>query len=217
VHFSTDYVFDGSKASPYEEGDPTNPLNVYGKTKLAGEEAVRGSGCSHLIFRISWVYSTRRQNFLLTILRLATEREELKVVCDQTGSPTHARNIAATTTRVLACLLEREKTVSKYGELSGTYHMTAAGETTWYDFASAILEQASIVQQEMPWLTAATYGRPLRTRRIMPIATKEYRSPARRPLYSVLSNQLLARTFGVTLPSWHDQLLQCFARPPLEP
>ena len=129
VHFSTDYVFDGSKKVPYEETDPTNPINVYGKTKLAGEEAIRNSGAAHLIFRTSWVYATRGRNFLLTILRLATEREELKIVADQVGAPTCALDLAEATTRILDEMIVVDKSRFISPEATGTYHMTAAGQS----------------------------------------------------------------------------------------
>jgi dTDP-4-dehydrorhamnose reductase len=211
VHYSTDYVFDGSKTGPYDETDSTNPLNAYGRTKLAGEEAVRDSGAPHLIFRTSWVYATRGKNFLLTILRLATEREELKIVCDQTGSPTCATDIAATTARILADVYRGLRTgdASAFAKIGGTYHITAAGQTTWYDFAKAILEQSATMKQ-LPWVEAATRGRPILTRRLVPITSDEYRSAARRPANSVLSNSLLSRTFGFAMPAWPTQLQQCF-------
>jgi dTDP-4-dehydrorhamnose reductase len=210
VHYSTDYVFDGSKMEPYDETDPTNPLNVYGRTKLAGEEAVRRSGVAHLVFRTSWVYATRGRNFLLTILRLLTEREELKVVCDQTGSPTRASDIAAATNKILTGIYEGHADSFAFPEVAGTYHMTAAGQTTWYDFAKAIFEQASVATGQMSWLSAATKCRPLIVRRVLPITSDDYRSPARRPAYSVLSNSRLARTFGFALPAWPTQLQRCF-------
>jgi dTDP-4-dehydrorhamnose reductase len=211
LHYSTDYVFDGLKAAPYDEADPANPLNAYGRTKFAGEEAIRKSAAPHLIFRMSWVYATRGENFLLTILRLAAEREELKIVCDQTGAPTCARDIAAATSKILARIYEGQSDTSALAKVAGTYHMTAAGETTWYDFANTILEQASGASPETPWFAAATQGRPLITRRVLAITTQEFRSPTRRPAYSVLSNARLTQTFGFVLPSWRAQLEECFA------
>jgi dTDP-4-dehydrorhamnose reductase len=211
VHFSTDYVFDGSTKAPYEETDPTNPINVYGKTKLAGEQAVRSSGVPHLIFRIAWIYATRGRNFLLTILRLATECEELKIVRDQVGAPTCAADIAAATAKILTNIYGRNDNASTFSEISGTYHITAAGETTWYDFAKAILDEASHASQDLSWFAAATQGHPLLARRIIPITTAEYGSRTPRPAYSVLSNSRLTQTFGVTLPDWRTQLHQCFA------
>jgi dTDP-4-dehydrorhamnose reductase len=209
VHYSTDYVFDGLKTTPYEESDPAAPINIYGKTKLAGEQAIRKSGVSHLIFRTAWVYATRGRNFLLTILKLATEREELKIVNDQIGAPTWSCEIAQTTAQILAQVIERGSAASIF--FSGTYHMTAAGETTWYEFARAILEEASRMSQRIPWFAAATGGRPLITRCIMPITTGEYRTAASRPAYSVLSNWLLTRTFGAKMQDWRTQLRLGFA------
>jgi dTDP-4-dehydrorhamnose reductase len=211
VHFSTDYVFDGSTKAPYEETDPTNPINVYGKTKLAGEQAVRSSGVPHLIFRTSWVYATRGRNFLLTMLRLATEREELKIVRDQIGAPTCAADIAAATAKILTNMYGRNDGADAISKASGTYHMTAAGETTWYDFTKAILEEAAHASQDLSWFAAATQGRPLLARRIVPITASEYGSRTHRPAYSVLSNSRLTQTFGITLPDWRTQLHQCFA------
>src|SRR5260370_36432721 len=138
VHFSTDYVFDGLKKAPYVETDPPNPLNAYGRTKLAGEEAIRDSGAAHLIFRTSWIYATHGRNFLLTILRLATEREELKIVGDQVGAPTCAFDLAEATTRIVAGIIAGTKSQLTFPKASGTYHITAPGQTTWYEFANAI-------------------------------------------------------------------------------
>jgi dTDP-4-dehydrorhamnose reductase len=211
LHYSTDYVFDGKKTEPYDEVDPTTPLNVYGVTKLAGEDAIRRSGAAHLIFRTSWVYAKRGRNFLLTILRLATEREELKIVCDQIGSPTCAFDIAAATSRILRGIYERDVVTSEFARVVGTYHMTAAGQTTWYDFAKAILEQASEANEQMSWVASVTKGLPLITQRVLPITSNEYRSAASRPAYSVLSNSHLTRTFGFELPDWRIQLQKCFA------
>jgi dTDP-4-dehydrorhamnose reductase len=211
VHYSTDYVFDGSNTEPYNEADPTNPLNVYGRTKLAGEEAIRRSGALHLIFRTSWVYATRGRNFLLTIMRLATERDELKISNDQTGSPTCASDIASATNKILMGVYEEHSETSTFAKVAGTYHMTASGQTTWYDFTKAILELASSTAAQASWLTTSLKGRPLITTRVIPIMSDEYRSAARRPSYSVLSNARLARTFGFELPAWSTQLQQCFA------
>jgi len=210
IHYSTDYVFDGRKTSPYEECDTPNPLNVYGKTKLAGEHAIRMSGASHLILRTSWVYATRGRNFLFTVLRLATQRDELKVVRDQIGAPTWSREIAKATVGVLGRVIEmtRENSPPSTG-LSGTFHMTASGLTSWYDFANAILEEATQAPAS-PWLTSATTGLPSRLPRVLPITTEEYPTPAQRPAYSVLSNVLLGKTFGVVLPDWRVQLHEAF-------
>jgi dTDP-4-dehydrorhamnose reductase len=212
IHFSTDYVFDGSKTSPYLETDSPNPLNAYGRTKLAGEEAVRNSGAAHLIFRTSWVYATYGKNFLLTILRLATEREELKVVDDQVGTPTCAFHLAQATTEILTGISAKTKSEFISSEVTGIYHMTAAGETTWYEFAKAILAEASCLQHDLTWLTSATNARPIIARCILPISTKEFWSHTRRPARSVLSNERLSQNFGVTLPDWRTQLRRCFTR-----
>src|SRR4029077_4038261 len=207
---STDYVFDGSKQTPYGESDETNPLNVYGKSKLAGEQAIRATGGSYLIFRTAWVYADRGRNFLLTILRLAAEREELRIVRDQIGAPTCAADIAATTAKILTTICGRSDDTCPFSKVSGTYHMTAAGETTWYDFSKAILEEAAHASQDLSWFAAATQGRPLLARRIVPITASEYGSPPPRPAYSVLSNSRLTQTFGIALPDWRTQLHQCF-------
>jgi dTDP-4-dehydrorhamnose reductase len=209
VHYSTDYVFDGSNSSPYAETDQPNPINVYGKTKLAGEEAIRAVGAPHLIFRTAWVYGTTGRNFLLTILRLATEREELKVVRDQFGAPTWSHEIANGTAKVLLELSRQgREAISKFG---GIYHMTAAGQTSWFEFAKAILEDASQMPRGFPWFETATKGQPLVTRRVTAITTEEYPTPARRPAYSVLSNSRLKQDFGLELPAWPLQLRAVFA------
>lgn len=210
IHYSTDYVFDGAGRAPYREDDPTNPLGAYGRTKLAGEEAIRAVGPSHLIFRTAWVYATSGKNFVLAILRLAAERQELRIVDDQVGTPTWSRDIAAATTRVL----ERAMPPPNYAdssalrELGGTYHLTAAGQTTWHEFAVAILDESSRISPDTPWLAAATGGRPLIAKRILAITTRDYPTPARRPGYSVLSNERFARSFGFSIPDWRSQLSQ---------
>src|SRR5258708_31761492 len=211
VHYSTDYVFDGAKTAPYEEMDPANPISVYGKTKLASEQAIRSSGVPHLIFPTAWVYATRGRNFLLTILRLATEKEELRIVRDQTGAPTWSLEVSAPTPKILAQVIERSSVTSAFSEVSGTYHLTAAGETTWCDFARAILEEASHTPQSIPCFPAATSGRPLATRHIIPITTREFPTAAARPAYSVLSNSLLMQTFEVQMQDWRTQLRLAFA------
>src|SRR5438874_1079740 len=210
IHYSTDYVFDGTKKAPYDEIDSVNPISVYGKTKFAGEQAIRNSGLAHLIFRTAWVYATRGRNFLLTILRLATEREELKIVSDQVGAPTCASEVAGATAKILTRILERNDHSSVFSEVSGTYHMSAAGQTTWYDFAESILEKAQLSWHDLEWLAAATQRRRLVARRVIPISTEEFGSPTPRPAYSILSNSRLNRTFGFALPDWHDQLQGCF-------
>jgi dTDP-4-dehydrorhamnose reductase len=209
VHYSTDYVFDGSKQTPYEETDQPSPINAYGKTKLAGEEAIRSVDVAHLIFRTAWVYGTRGRNFLLTMLRLATEREELKVVRDQFGAPTWSREIAKGTATVLAQLSQQGPEAIL--RLGGTYHITAAGQASWFEFAEAILEKASRTPQGVAWFAAATGSRPLVARGVTPITTAQYASPTRRPAYSVLSNHRLMQTFGLDLPGWKAQLDATFA------
>ncbi len=209
VHYSTDYVFDGSKNLPYDEEDQPNPINVYGMTKLAGEQAIRAVGVPHLIFRTAWVYGTRGRNFLLTILRFATEREELRIVRDQFGTPTWSREIAKCTARVLA-QLSREGRQAVSG-LSGTYHLTAAGKTSWFEFAKAILEEASRTPRDIPWFAAATGSKPLVVRRVTPITTEQYPTLARRPAHSVLSNHRLKQEFGLEMRDWRLQLVSAFA------
>ena len=207
IHYSTDYVFDGSKRTPYDESDSAAPINVYGKTKLAGEQAVCAAGVPHLIFRTAWVYSNRGRNFLRTILRLATEKEELRVVRDQFGTPTWSRDIAEATVKILAQLTSQGSSVeNSFSRVSGIYHMTAAGETTWFDFARAILEEAAQLSPAIEWFDEATRRRSLITRQIIPITTSEYPTRASRPLYSVLSNSRLRQTFGIELPHWRTQV-----------
>jgi dTDP-4-dehydrorhamnose reductase len=209
VHYSTDYVFDGSSSLPYAETDQPNPINVYGKTKLAGEEAIRAVGAPHLIFRTAWVYGTKGRNFLLTVLRLATEREELRIVRDQIGAPTWSSEIAKATAEVLLQLSVRGQ--NDPSRFSGVYHMTAGGKASWFEFAEAILEEASRMPRDIPWFETATKGEPLVTHRVTPIPTEEYPTPARRPAYSLLSNSRLRQDFGLELPAWSLQLRGVFA------
>jgi dTDP-4-dehydrorhamnose reductase len=209
VHYSTDYVFDGSSSRPYVETDQPNPLNIYGKTKLAGEEAIRAVGAPYLILRTAWVYGTTGRNFLVTILRLATERDELRVVRDQMGAPTWSQEVAKATVRVLVQLSEQGgEAISK---THGMYHMTAGGQTNWFEFAEAILEQASRMPRGTGWFEVATKGQHLVTRRVTAIATEEFPTLARRPSYSVLSNSRLKQDFGLELPGWPLQLRAVFA------
>jgi dTDP-4-dehydrorhamnose reductase len=191
VHYSTDYVFDGTKKSPWVETDIPNPLNVYGRTKLAGDQAIQSSGCDHLIFRTSWVYGTRGGNFLLTMLRLAKERTELRIVNDQIGSPTSSECIAQATADVLSQVLAPGG--PEMQGRSGIYNLTSSGETSWYGFTKAILAQAS-----------NRFGIPLPN--LLPIPTKSYPTPAQRPKNSRLSCQRLEDTFGVILPHWELSL-----------
>lgn len=178
VHYSTDYVFDGEKSAPYVEEDATRPINAYGESKLAGEQAIRRSGCRHLVLRTSWVYGPRGRNFYLTMLRLAKERPELKVVDDQVGAPTSSLEIA----RATATLLARGA--------QGLYHMTAAGETTWYGFARAILKGAGIATP------------------VAAIRTEDYPTPAKRPRSSRLDCAKLRAQHGVALAPWEQALAE---------
>jgi dTDP-4-dehydrorhamnose reductase len=213
IHFSTDYVFDGLKTCPYDEDDPANPESVYGRTKLEGELAIQASGAAHLIFRTAWVYATEGRNFLLTILRLATQREELRIVRDQIGAPTLNIELANATTNILAQIYGGEGSPFSLPDVSGTYHMTAGGESSWYDFANVILEEAAQIPSAGAWFAAATNSLPLIARRVIPITSNEYPTPARRPAYSVLSNARLNRTFALQLPDWRKQLHSVFANP----
>jgi len=216
VHYSTDYVFDGMKTTPYDENDSTNPQNVYGETKLEGEGAIQESGARHLIFRTEWVYGAEGRNFLLTILRLATQCEELKIVRDQAGAPTSSREIARATTDIVSRIFGPQDGSLSSADVSGIYHMTASGETTWYDFAKAILEEARKIEPSTPWFAAATSGLPLIVQRVMPIRAIEYPTPARRPAYSVLSNERMGRVFSVRMPDWRTQLRSVFVDQPLK-
>ncbi len=192
IHYSTDYVFDGSKNGAYREEDAPCPINVYGKTKLAGEDAVRAVGVPHLILRTSWVYGVRGKNFLLTMLRLGKEREELKIVADQNGAPTWSRLIAEATAHIAAQRLTRLQ------ELDGIYNFTSSGCTSWHGFADAIFAHA-----------ARTTPSPEKILRLTPIATSEYPLPAPRPANSVLSGDKLRREFGLVMPDWRDNLNLC--------
>jgi dTDP-4-dehydrorhamnose reductase len=197
--------------SPYTEQDPTNPKNVYGKTKLEGELAIQQSGASHLIFRTAWVYATEGRNFLLTILRLATQREELRIVRDQTGAPTTSGEIAKATTKILSQIFAQGNGSYSPADANSIYHMTAGGQTTWFGFTQAILDYARKIDASAPWFAAATNNRPLITRTVTPIPASEYPTPASRPSYSVLSNERLNRAFSVRLPDWETQLASIFA------
>ena len=189
VHYSTDYVFDGTKDAPYVEEDSTNPLNEYGRSKLAGENAIRSVGGPHLILRTGWVYAPRGKNFLLTILRLLHERNELRVVSDQIGTPTSASMLADLTVELL-----RSHDKTSLGEASGIYHVAPSGFTSWHGFATEIarLERLDTV-------------------RIVPIASSEYPSAARRPLNSRLSTDKVSERFRVALPNWQACLESCYA------
>lgn len=192
VHYSTDYIFDGSGETPWLEDDATGPLNVYGATKLEGENAIRERCRRHLIFRTSWVYGLRGANFLLTMRRLMRERPELKIVADQIGAPTWCRSLAEATAQVLAQVGSPARGADK-PEPWGVYHMTNGGETSWHGFAQAILE----------------FDKPETSARLLPIPSSDYPTPAKRPLNSRLDNEKLERVFGIRLPDWRDALKLC--------
>ncbi len=193
VHYSTDYVFDGSKSGAYTEEDAPHPLNVYGRTKLAGERAVQTSGARHLILRTSWVYGTAGKNFLLTMQKLAAERDEIKVVDDQIGAPTWCRVIATATARILTRVNAKDVDTST---VSGIYNLSAQGSTSWHGFAAAIL--------------AETPDAPGKQRtKLTPIPTSDYPLPAARPLNSILSHDKRQCTFSVELPDWRTSLRKC--------
>lgn len=202
VHYSTDYVFDGTKPDPYVETDPTCPLGVYGRTKRDGEEAVAESGCRHVILRTSWVYADRAHNFLKTILRLAAEKEELAVVADQIGAPTSAPLLAGTTLAVLERIAADGPATAAAADVSGLYHCTAAGHTSWHGFATLVVEEAR----------ARGAALRLEPENVRPIATAEWPTPARRPANSRLDTTKLAATFGVQLPRWDDEVRDTVGR-----
>jgi len=189
IHLSTDYVFDGSKPGPYVESDPCNPLSVYGRTKLLGEQAILSCGAAALILRTSWVYAMRGQNFPSTIVRLAREREELRIVDDQWGAPTWARAIAEAIAVIIARAgRDRAAIAASFAERGGVFHMTAGGRTNWHQFAAHVLQRVADPQR--------------RLRSTVPIPTRDYPTPARRPMNSVLDCTRLARLWGVALPPW---------------
>jgi dTDP-4-dehydrorhamnose reductase len=193
IHLSTDYVFDGAKPTPYTEDDTCNPLSVYGRTKLRGEQAVLASGAPALVLRTSWVYAMRGRNFLRTILRLAREREELRIVDDQWGAPTWARSIAAGIAAVVARAgRDRATLAASFKARGGLFHMSAAGRTNWHQFAEHFLERIADPER--------------RLRTIVPISGREYAAPARRPANSVLDNARLSRAWGIALPPWNVAL-----------
>ena len=187
VHYSTDYVFDGTKNTAYEEGDTPNPLNVYGRSKLAGEQAIQAVGGRYTILRTSWVYGRRGKNFLNTILRLAQEKEELRIVADQFGAPTWSRMIAEATAAILA----------RKDQTAGLFHLTSSGETSWHGFTQAILELTQTQRSRNPKLSA--------------IPASEYPLPAARPWNSRLSCERLAKETDLRLPDWREALALCLA------
>ncbi|MEO8305214.1 MAG: dTDP-4-dehydrorhamnose reductase [Betaproteobacteria bacterium] len=186
IHYSTDYVFDGQRTTPYPEDAPTAPLNVYGTSKLEGERAIAATGAHALVFRTSWVYGLRGRNFLLTIRRLAAERDELSIVADQIGVPNGSRALAEATVRIV------ERGLPAAAATAGLYHLSAGGQASWHEFALAIVGDAP---------------RP----RIVPIPTSQYPTPARRPAYGVLATTRFETTFGFALPSWREVLARCIA------
>jgi dTDP-4-dehydrorhamnose reductase len=189
IHYSTDYVFDGTKEGPYLETDATNPLGIYGKSKLSGEEAIRASGCKHLILRTSWVYAARGNNFIKTMLRLAQERNEIKVVVDQIGAPTSAELLADVTA---CCLYRLQYDASFASHQGGTCHLAADGSTSWHGFAQFIINEALHHGVEL----AAS------SENVLPILTREYPLPAKRPANSQLTTSKISTTFGLKLPPW---------------
>lgn len=195
IHYSTDYVFDGSKPSAYTEDDAPNPQSVYGKTKLAGERAVLAAGGKHIILRTSWVYGVHGANFIKTILRLAKDRSELRIVADQFGAPTGARLLANSTAQIL-----RQWQQSDFDEgKSGLYHLTAGGRTSWHQYAEEIVRLARQYDESLKQKSLT----------IHPIATHEYPLPAKRPTNSELSTDKIKREFGLSLPAWQDDLADC--------
>lgn len=197
VHYSTDYVYDGTKTAPYDEDDPPNPQNVYGRSKLSGDVAVCKSGVRHLVFRTSWVYGARGNNFLLTMLRLFQQERQLRIVDDQFGAPTWSRHIAEVTARVLHLCLRDEVTRDRLRtEQSGIYHLTAGGSTSWFGFAKAIRDL-----RYAPGDDAA----PILT----PVPSSEYPVPAKRPRNSVLNNNKIQATFGIEQVPWQTGLNAC--------
>ena len=185
MHYSTDYVFDGGGSTPWHEDSPTGPLSVYGATKLEGEEAIRASGCAHLIFRTSWVYATRGNNFAKTMLKLAKERERLTVIDDQIGSPTGADLLADLTAHALRAAVARP-------ELAGTYHAVANGETSWHGYARHVIEYARAAGQPIKVAPEAVEA----------VQTSAFPTPARRPANSRMNTSKLRNAFDLALPSW---------------
>jgi dTDP-4-dehydrorhamnose reductase len=201
ITYSTDYVFDGKSATPYSETHPTAPLNVYGASKLSGEQAIEAVGGNYLIFRTSWVYGARGKNFLKTILTLAVERAELKIVDDQVGAPTWSRDLADATRKIIEQLVAKTETENipiheALGDRRGTYHMTSAGSVSWYGFAAAIVEEMG-----KRGLSTSTLAK------LVPIPSSEYPTPATRPRNSRLCNEKLKNAVGVTLPPWRESLV----------
>jgi dTDP-4-dehydrorhamnose reductase len=189
VHYSTDYVFDGSGSHARQETEGTGPLNVYGQTKLDGEKAIAASGCKYLIFRTSWVYAARGGNFAKTMLRLAQERDKLTVINDQHGAPTGADLIADVTAHAMRHVMSKQN-----ASFSGVYHLVASGETTWHGYASHVIEKAKAIKPELGWKVAD----------IAPVTTSAFPTQAKRPLNSRLCTQKLQQVFGLVLPPWQQ-------------
>ena len=198
IHYSTDYVFPGNATSPYQETDPTGPQNVYGRSKLAGEQAIAEAGGSHFILRTAWVYGSRGHNFLLTMLKLMRERELLRVVDDQFGAPTWSRMIAEATALMIARSVQGGEFAP--GDHSGTYHLSNGGQTSWFAFAAMIREHA---------MSRGLLGERCAT--LLSIPSKDYPTPAKRPGYSVLDNGKLQSKLSLFMPSWQDALMLCLA------
>ncbi|MBF2067316.1 MAG: dTDP-4-dehydrorhamnose reductase [Calothrix sp. C42_A2020_038] len=196
IHYSTDYVFNGTQSTPYTEDDQPDPQNIYGRTKLAGEKAIQAVDVPHLILRTSWVYGLRGKNFLLTMLKLAREREELKVVNDQIGAPTWSRMIATVSADIVA--QGQTDLVDFISSNSGIYHLTATGQTSWYEFAKAIFENDPNKNQQ-------------KLKHLLPIPSHEYPTPAKRPAYSTLDTSKISKKFSINLYNWQDALLSAFA------
>ena len=194
IHFSTDYVFDGTKAAPYSEDDAPHPINAYGRSKLAGERVVEQSGGDYLILRTSWIYAARGRNFLNTVLRLARERDELRIVADQIGAPTWAREIADATTSIARQAFSER---ARRNFASGIFNVTAAGQTSWFGFAEAIVDCAGLAK--------AGHNRP----NIHPILSSEYPTAAARPKNSRLAGDRVGRRFGIALMDWKRALETC--------
>jgi len=187
VHYSSDYVFNGQGAQPWQEGDATGPLNVYGQSKRDGEQHIAASGCKHLIFRTSWVYAARGANFAKTMLRLAAERDRLTVIDDQYGAPTGAELIADVTAHAIRRVLQQ-------ADLAGLYHLVASGETSWHGYASHVIAQARRIKPELA----------LKVSEIVPVPTTAFPTPAQRPLNSRLNTHKLQQAFGLVLPPWQQ-------------
>lgn len=192
IHYSTDYVFSGEGSTAWKEDDTTAPLNRYGITKLQGEQGILASDCAAVVLRTSWVYAIRGKNFLRTMVRLAREREELRVVDDQIGSPTWSRMLAEATAILVARTIRPSGDVAALRERRGVYHCTASGQTSWHGFAKAIFSMLPDTQR--------------RCRQVIPIPTQDFPTPARRPQFSVLDNSRLVESFGIRLPDWEEQL-----------